>query len=40
VATRRELIAGGGARYRAAGRSQKKEILDEFVKVTAFIEST
>jgi len=24
------------ARYRAAGREEKKEILDEFVKVTGF----
>src|SRR5215471_5667980 len=36
VTTRRELIDGVAARYRAAGRSQKKEILDEFVKVTGF----
>jgi len=34
VTTRRELINAVAARYRAAGRSQKKEILDEFVKVT------
>jgi hypothetical protein len=36
VTTRRELIDAVAARYRAAGRSQKKEILDEFVKVTGF----
>src|SRR5436190_15489920 len=36
VATRRELIEAVAARYRAAGRKQKKEILDEFVKVTGF----
>jgi hypothetical protein len=36
VATRRELIEAVAARYRAADRSEKKEILDEFVKVTGF----
>lgn len=36
VTTRRELIEAVGARYRGAGRDQKKEILDEFVKVTGF----
>jgi len=36
VATRRELIEAVAARYRAAGRNQKKEILDEFVRVTGF----
>jgi len=36
VATRRELIEAVAARYRAAGRDEKKEILDEFVKVTGF----
>jgi hypothetical protein len=36
VATRRELIEAVAARYRAAGREEKKEILDEFVKVTGF----
>lgn len=34
--TRRELIEAVAARYRAAGRHEKKEILDEFVKVTGF----
>src|SRR2546425_4586863 len=36
VTTRRELIDAVAARYRAAGRDQKKEILDEFVEVTGF----
>jgi hypothetical protein len=36
LTTRRELIETVAARYRAAGRSQKKEILDEFVRVTGF----
>jgi hypothetical protein len=36
MATRRELIGAVAARYRAAGREEKKEILDEFVKVTGF----
>ena len=36
MTTRRELIDAVAARYRAAGRDQKKEILDEFVKVTGF----
>jgi hypothetical protein len=36
VATRRELIEAVVARYRAAGRKEKKEILNEFVKVTGF----
>jgi hypothetical protein len=36
VTTRRELIEAVAARYRAAGRHEKKEILDEFVKVTGF----
>jgi hypothetical protein len=36
VATRRELIEAVAARYRAADRDGKKEILDEFVKVTGF----
>ena len=36
MTTRRELIEAVAARYRAAGRNQKKEILDEFVKVTGF----
>jgi hypothetical protein len=36
VATRRELIEAVVARYRAAGRNEKKKILDEFVQVTGF----
>ncbi len=36
MATRRELIEAVAARYRAGGRQEKKEILDEFVKVTGF----
>jgi hypothetical protein len=36
VATRRELIEAVAARYRAGGREEKKELLDEFVKVTGF----
>jgi hypothetical protein len=36
VTTRRELIEAVAARYRSAGRNGKKEILDEFVKVTKF----
>src|ERR1700691_6247565 len=36
MTTRRELIDAVAARYRAAGRSQKKKILDEFIKVTGF----
>ncbi len=36
MTTRRELINAVTARYRVAGRNQKKAILDEFVKVTGF----
>jgi hypothetical protein len=36
VATRRELTEAVAARYRAAGRNEKKEIPDEFVRVTGF----
>ena len=36
MTTRRELIEAVAARYRAADRKEKKEILDEFVKVTGF----
>ncbi len=36
VTTRRELIEAVAARYRAADRKQKREILNEFVKVTGF----
>ncbi|MDP2998652.1 MAG: hypothetical protein Q8N47_14290 [Bryobacterales bacterium] len=34
MAARRELIEAVAARYRAGGREGKKEIRDEFVKVT------
>ena len=36
MATRRELIGAVATRYHAGTRSEKKEILDEFVKVTGF----
>jgi hypothetical protein len=36
MTTRRELIETVAARYRAARRSEKKALLDEFVKVTGF----
>ena len=36
MTTRRELIDAVAAHYRAAGRNQKKDIPDEFVKVTGF----
>src|SRR6202140_1515582 len=36
MTTRRELIETVAARYRVAKRSEKKAILDEFVKVTGF----
>ena len=36
MTTRRQLIEAVAARYRAAARNEKKEILDEFVKVTGF----
>lgn len=36
MATRRELIEAVAGRYRAAGRNEKREILNEFVKVTGF----
>src|SRR6476646_9210210 len=36
VTTRRELIEAVAERYRAAARQEKKEILDEFVKVSGF----
>ena len=36
MATRRELIEAIAERYHAAGRSQKKQILDEFIKVTGY----
>ena len=36
MTTRRELIEAVAERYRAAARQEKKEILDEFVKVSGF----
>jgi hypothetical protein len=36
MATRRELIAAVGARYREASRSEKKANLDELVAVTGY----
>jgi hypothetical protein len=36
VATRRELIEAIAGRYHAAGRIEKKRILDEFIEVTGF----
>ena len=36
LATRRELIQAIAERYHAAGRREKKQILDEFIKVTGY----
>jgi hypothetical protein len=36
MATRKELIAAVGSRYRQASRSDKKNILDEFVAITGY----
>lgn len=36
LATRRELIQAIAERYHAAARPEKKEILDEFIKVTGY----
>ncbi len=36
MATRRELIGSVATRYYAATRSEKKDILDEFVKISGF----
>src|SRR4051812_29948003 len=36
LATRRELIQAIAGRYHSAVRSEKKKILDEFIKVTGF----
>ena len=36
LATRRELIEAISERYHAAGRADKKRILDEFIEVTGF----
>ena len=34
MTSRRELIEAIAGRYQAAGRIEKKKILDEFIKVT------
>ena len=36
LTTRRELIEAIAERYHAAGRTQKKQILDQFIKVTGY----
>ena len=36
VATRRELIEAVARRYHAGTRAEKKQILDELIKVTGF----
>ncbi|MCX5544216.1 IS630 family transposase [Paraburkholderia sp. CNPSo 3076] len=36
MATRRELIEAVGERYRGAGRDSKRQILDEFVRLTGY----
>jgi hypothetical protein len=36
VETRRELIEAVGERYRAAGRVEKKQILDEFAEIAGY----
>jgi Integrase core domain len=36
MATRKELLAAIGSRYRAASRSEKERILDEFVATTGY----
>ena len=36
MATRRELIGSVATRYHAGTRNEKKEILDEFVKISGF----
>jgi hypothetical protein len=36
LATRRELIQAIAERYHAVARPEKKEILDEFIKVTGY----
>ena len=40
MATRKELIEGVGKRYRTSNRQQKQQILEEFTRVTGYIEST
>ncbi|GLR89807.1 hypothetical protein GCM10007857_65210 [Bradyrhizobium iriomotense] len=36
MATRKELTAAAGARYRRSDRAKKTRILDEFVDITGF----
>lgn len=36
MATRKELTAAAGARYRTSDRTKKSRILDEFVDITGF----
>jgi hypothetical protein len=36
MATRRELKQAVGERYRAAGRSERRQLLDEFARVTGY----
>ena len=36
MATRRELKAAIGQRYRAAGRWERRQLLDEFTRVTGY----
>jgi hypothetical protein len=36
MATRRELKMAVGKRYRAAGRWERRQILDEFTRVTGY----
>ena len=36
MATRKELIEAVGQRYRAGTRLQRREILDEFVRLTGY----
>lgn len=36
MATRKELAAAAGVRYRRADRAKKARILDEFVDITGF----
>lgn len=36
MATRTELVAAIGERYRAGGRSERSAILDEFVAVSGY----
>ncbi len=40
MATRRELKEAIGQRYRAAGRWERRQILDEFSRVTGYTANT